>query len=166
MGPGPRRGIRAAAATAEAKATGMKPLGRHSNSRSSTAISTAARGVENIADMPSADPRFGAIERFRQEGYVTGRLKATAEPAATKADTGLLDNMPANASPKTLDESQSSQPSAAHTSQAGRRTWNSIKPRGDASAYPQWRSVINSSSDPTAGISEGPVSDTPSRFQR
>ena len=68
-GPSPRMYRRAAPAAALARATGIALRGFHSNSNNSTASSTAATGVANVADMPAGGARhqqrlsFGAVRR-------------------------------------------------------------------------------------------------------
>ena len=57
-GPAP-----SSAATPAAHATGMKLLGFHSNSSSSTASRTAAMGVAKIAAMPPAAPATSSVFR-------------------------------------------------------------------------------------------------------
>ena len=54
---------RAAPAVALARATGIALRGFHSNSSSSTASSTAAIGVANVADMPAAAPATSSVLR-------------------------------------------------------------------------------------------------------
>ena len=54
---------RAAPAVALASATGIALRGFHSNSSSSTASSTAAIGVANVADIPAAAPATSSVFR-------------------------------------------------------------------------------------------------------
>jgi len=54
---------RTTAATALAKATGIKLRGFHSKSNNSTASKTAATGEANVADIPPAAPATSSVLR-------------------------------------------------------------------------------------------------------
>src|SRR5581483_4559848 len=78
-GPDPMASGRNAAASAQAVMTGIMLRGFHSNSKSSTASSTAAIGVPNTAVMPAAAPATKSVLRS-----AALRLKhcANSEPIA------------------------------------------------------------------------------------
>src|ERR1700722_13654896 len=78
-GPVPKNAARAKPATAQAKATGRKLRGRHSNSNNSTASSTAATGVPNPAVIPAAAPATSSVLRSAE---VTFTHWAISEPSA------------------------------------------------------------------------------------
>ncbi len=63
IAPEPSRYGRRSAATAAARATGMRLRGFHSKSRISTARSTAAIGVLKTADIPPDAPATSSVFR-------------------------------------------------------------------------------------------------------
>ena len=66
-------------AVTAAAATGIRERGRHSNSSSSTASTTAASGVLKVAAMPAAEPATSSVLR---SSVVTCRTCASSEPIA------------------------------------------------------------------------------------
>ncbi len=62
-GPAPNRAGRQQAAVTAPTVTGTRLRGRHSNSRTSTASSTAATGVPKMAVMPAAAPATSSVFR-------------------------------------------------------------------------------------------------------
>ncbi len=62
-GPRPRMYLRAAPAVTLASATGIRLLGFHSNSNSSTASRTADTGAAKVADIPAAAPATSSVLR-------------------------------------------------------------------------------------------------------
>ena len=63
IAPEPSRYGRSSAATAAARATGIRLRGFHSKSNISTARSTAAIGVLKTADIPPAAPATSSVFR-------------------------------------------------------------------------------------------------------